>query len=181
MVTLAMFLLVIMTVVSADRMLMENSEAKLATQTLASSSLIASDLFQEIISKPFDQRVVIDTTEATWRQDTTGTKVTVTSNLSAYGGAQWGVRSLVTLPDSSYRGNYRSMTALKDVDDYDGYRRIVPYTATTFFDVKVRIYYVTISAPDVLTSTPQFLKKVELTVKLPQDTSKVIYSTLAAY
>lgn len=167
MITLGMFILLIMTVISANRMLMENTTAQLQTEALASSSVIASDLLNEILSKPFDQRVVIDTTATPWLQDTTGTKVTVESNLSVSDGSQWGVRSLITLPDSSYTGNYYSKTGLKDIDDYDGYNRIVDYSNIKGFTVAVVVDYVVWTSPNVPTSTKTWFKRVKITVSHP--------------
>jgi hypothetical protein len=167
MITLGMFILLIMTVISANRMLMENSTAQLQTEALASSSLIASDLLNEILSKPFDQQVVIDTTATSWLQDTTGTKVTLESNLSVSDGSQWGVRRLVTLPDSSYTGNYNSKTGLKDIDDYDGYTRIANQGNITGFTVAVLVDYVVYTSPDVPTSTKTWFKRVKITISHP--------------
>ena len=187
MLTLGMFLLLIMTVISADRMLMENSSAQLQTQAWSGSAPIASSLLEEIMGKPFDQNVVVDTTKASWRQDTTGTKVTSATGtypncLTVSGDAnRWGVRRLITLPDSSYNGNFHSIVGLKDIDDYDGYVRIIPFSSTSNFIVNVKVYYVSPTAPDVFTTTRQFLKKVEMSIQLSPDTSKVIYSALGTY
>jgi hypothetical protein len=181
MLTLGMFVLLMMTVISANRMLMENSAVELETEALATSSTIANDLFAEIMAKPFDQRVVMDTTATPWRQDTTGTKVSAESGLSAYNGAQWGVRNLLTLPDTSSSGNYLSKTRLKDIDDYDGYKRIVHYGNIRNDTVSVKVYYVVYTAPDVLTSSQQYFKKVEVTVSQAQYLLNQAYSAMAAY
>jgi hypothetical protein len=167
MITLGMFILLIMSVISANRMLMENTTAQLQTEALASSSVIASDLLQEILSKPFDEKVVIDEGATPWVQDTTGTKVTVETNLSPSDGSQWGVRSLITLPDSSYTGNYNSKTGLKDIDDYDDYNRIVDQGNIKGFTVAVVVDYVVWTSPDVPTSTKTWFKSVKITVSHP--------------
>lgn len=245
MITLGMFVLLIMTVISANRMLMENTTVELQTRALASSSLIASDLLEEILSKPFDQNVAAtespfrlplrwDTTAgatnyriqvskdstfttsvfdsllttptasvgpfnsdstyywhvkayvpAVWgaygklwsfkaatprRQytDTVKTKATVESDLSISDGSQWGVRSLITLPDNTSTGDYNSKTRLKDIDDYDGYTRIVDTDDIKGFTVAVVVDYVVYTSPDVPTTTKTWFKRVKITVTHPQ-------------
>lgn len=185
-ITLGMFTLLIMSVISANRMLTENSQAQLQAEALASSSVIASDLIREIMNKPFDQKVVnpqSDTTKLVWRQDSTGKFVTVATSLSTYGGSLWGVRKLVTLPDTSYTGNFKSITSLKDIDDYDGYIRIQRIGNITNDTVKVRVYYVEYSAPDDTTAkaTQSFFKKVQITVKQSTYYLNAVYSTMATY
>lgn len=191
-ITLGMFILLIMSVISANRMLMENSQAQLQTEALASSAVIASSLFREIMAKPFDQNVVIDTTLTTWRQDTMGTKLGSTTALllnpdttllSTYGGSKWGVRNLITLPDSSYTGNYNSITRLKDIDDYDGYIRIQDYGNITNDTLSARVYYVDFAAPDDTTKKTKrsLFKSVRITVKQSRYNLKAVYSSMATY
>ncbi len=185
MLTLGMFVLLIMTVISANRILIENVETATQTDPLASASTLANNLLAEIMRKPFDQNVVIDTTAATWRQDTTGIKISSESGLSTYNGSNWGVRGRLTLPDTSSTGNYLSRTVLKDIDDYAGYSRIAFVTIrpgeTVTYTIAASVYYVAYTAPDVLTSTQQFFKKVQVTVTEPKYGVNQVYSALASY
>lgn len=185
MITLGMFVLLIMTVISANRILLENAETSTQTDPLAPASTIANNLFAEIMRKPFDQNVTIDTTAATWRQDTTGIKVSSESGLSAYNGSKWGVRGRVTLPDTSSTGDYLSRTALKDIDDYHGYSRtvwiVIRPGETLTYTVAVSVYYVTWTAPDVLSSTQTYFKKVQVTVTQSSYGVSQVYTALASY
>jgi len=114
----------------------------------------------------------IDTLKAgrPWSQntDTVKTKATVESDLSVSDGSQWGVRSLITLPDRSYTGNYKSKMGLKDIDDYDGYTRIVDTDDIKGFTVAVVVDYVVYTSPDVPTTTKTWFKRVKITVTHPQ-------------
>jgi hypothetical protein len=187
MITLGMFVLLMMTVISANRILIDNAETSTQTDPLASASTLASDLLAEIMSKPFDQRVVIDTTVTPWRQDITGISISSADSLSPYKGAQWGVRSLLTLPDdSSYVGKYLSWTRLKDMDDYDGYWRratIIMGSDTVRYAVSARVYYVPYTAPDdtTATATKSFFKKVTVTVVDATHKVNQKFTALASY
>lgn len=185
MITLGMFILLIMTVISANRILIENAETATQTDPLASASVLANNLFAEIMRKPFDQNVVIDTTAASWRQDTTGIKISSESSLSAYNGSKWGVRGLLAYPDTISTGDYLSKTRLKDIDDYDGYQRRAIVTIrpgeTLTYTITVKVFYVVYSAPDVLTSTPQYFKKVQVTVTESKYEVSQVYTALASY
>ena len=187
MITLGMFILLMMTVISANRILIENAKTATQTDALASASVLSNNLFAEIMRKPFDQNVVIDTTAATWRQDTTGIKISSESSLSPYNGSKWGVRGRLTLPDDTTgnNGNYRSRTILKDIDDYDGYSRtarvVIRPGETVSYTIAVTVYYVVWSAPDVLTSTQTFFKKVGVTVTQSQYGVSQVYSAVASY
>jgi hypothetical protein len=186
MISIGMLVLLMMTVISANKVLIDNVETETQMTMLHAASVVATDLLAEMMSKAFDQQVVIDTTAATWRQDTTGIKISSASSLTAYGGAQWGVRSLMSLPDTSSVDAFSSRTTLRDIDDYDYYWRLatkdvdgmsVTYTATS------RVYYVNYLTPDDTSaaSTRTYFKKIVVTVK--QSTYKVdqTYTAMATY
>jgi hypothetical protein len=189
MITLGMFILLILSVISANRMILDNNQSQLQMQAIASTASIANDLLLEIMNKPFDQSVA-DTTTTPWTQDQTGTKITVTSSLTAPTDTlgKWGCvwRHLLTLPDSSYSGNYKSISFLKDVDDYDGYQRIVTYNGINGFVARVKVYYVNPTSPDVPRTVKSFYKKIEVSVTHPQymntiTDSVAVYSALSSY
>ena len=213
-ITLGMFVLLIMTVISANRILMDNNIAPFQSEALTSSAIIASDVLKEITRKPFDQKVVIDTTKTPWRQDTTGTalgstaallvnpdttKLTVySSNPTPYQKWPWGVRSLVSLPDTLHTDKspnyYLSENSLKDVDDYDGYVRYVRYPnplVTDYYTVSVKVYYIVFTTPDVLSTTRSLFKQIDVTVKskytihfnpaTQKDDSSTVFSAVASY
>ncbi len=133
-----------------------------------------------------------NTTTTPWTEDPTGQQQLYTSGLTAATDTlgQWGcvARHLLTLPDSSYTGNYKSITILKDVDDYDGYQRIVTNNGISGFVVSVKVGYVNASAPDtwLALNKKTFFKKVQVSVTQPQymttaTDSVAVYSSLASY
>jgi hypothetical protein len=186
-ITLGMFILLIMSVISANRMITENSQSQLQMQAIGSSASIANDLLLEIMNKPFDQNVA-NTTTTPWTEDATGDKLSSVLTAPTDTLGKWGcvARHLLTLPDSSFTGQYKSITLLKDIDDYDGYQRIVTYNGINGFVVNVKVYYVSATTPDVKRTTRSFYKKIEVTVSHPQYMttavdSVAIYSALASY
>lgn len=181
MLTAGMLLLLIMSVISANRMINDNITAQLQAQALASSATIANDLLLEILSKKFDAN-----------SDTLGSQST--TSFSVYNGAGWGPsdaeKAACPRPDSSYIGAYKSITAYNDVDDYDGYKRIVTHNGISGFMDSVVVYYVNIASPDVKNANRTFFKKIEVTVLQPlyltRDTlskwyNAAVYTALASY
>jgi hypothetical protein len=180
-ITIGMFVLLMVTVISANRVLVDNAETAAQTDPLTPASVLANDLLADIMSKPFDQRVI----DSTGTQDKTGIKIFTADSLSLYQGVRWGVRNLLTLPDTSSTGKYLSRTLLKDIDDYDGYSRMARIAIrpgdTLTYTVSVNVYYVAYTAPDVLTTTRQFFKKIEVTVVEPTYKVRQVYSAVASY
>ena len=171
-----MLMLLIMSVISANRMINENTTAQLQAEALVSSATIANDMLLEIMSKKFDAY-----------SDTLGYQAT--SAFSPYDTTknEWGPslaeRGIITYQaDTSYNGRtYKSIKGLNDMDDYDGYQRIVNFGNISGFIVKVKVYYVNAGTPDVLTTSKTYFKKIEVTVEQPLYLSKVTYTGLASY
>lgn len=175
MITMGMFVLLVMSVISANRMLVQNNELNLQTEALTASATIANDLLQEALSKRFDEF-----------SDTTGTQPK--SDFSPPGGNEWGPSAaeqslLGPLPDSSYTGAYRSIpdSVFNDLDDYNGYTRLVTENNISGFLVTVAVYYVNSSDPDVPLTTQNTYKKIEITVEHPQYLKPVKYSAMLSY
>jgi hypothetical protein len=181
MITMGMFVLLVMTVISANRMLMQNTETTFQAEALQESASIANDVFQEAQSKKFDEFA-----------DSTGTQ-TPSSFSSPSGGSssEWGPSSaervaVGPMPDSSYTGNYRSVNAFDDVDDYNGYTRIVSADSTQGiriggYLVTVRVFYVDPSNTEVEVSYQTFFKRIEVDVEHRQYLPKITYSSLVSY
>ena len=183
MITMGMFVLLVMSVISANRMLVQNAETGLQTEAMTESATIANDLFSEAQSKKFD---FYDNDSGTQNQgDFTAPTDT----------AHWGPRKNFPLPDSSYNGHFKSIdpgvSGYGDVDDYNGYTRIV--SADTLngiriggYLVTVRVFYVESSNPDVAVGYRTFFKRIEVDVQhhpyldfLPNE--KLTYSSLMSY
>jgi hypothetical protein len=185
MITMGMFVLLVMSVISANRMLIQNAESGLQTEALTESATIANDLFSEAQSKQFDHLV----DEITWPN---GNQPQGTFSLPTESG--WGPLSAFALPDSTYYGHPpRSATApaYNSIEAYNGYTRFVD--ADTLNGIRiggyiltVRVFYVDPNNPDVAVGTQTFFKRIEVDVQhhpyldfLPDQ--KLTYSSLMSY
>lgn len=175
MITLGMFILLIMSVISANRMINENLEAQLQTQALATSATLANDLLLEILSTRFDAS-----------SDTLGSQATTAWTDAASLGPNATEVANCPQPDSSYTGAFRSIAAYSDVDDYNGYRRIVTANGITGFNLNVLIYYVASGTPDTKTTSRTNFKRVQVTVTQAQFLTTAlknvpVYTAVASY
>jgi hypothetical protein len=181
MITMGMFVLLVMSVISANRMLVQNTETGLQTEALTESATIANDLFQEIQSQKFDAHV-----------DTSRTNQAESEFSEPRDGAnEWGPsnaeRTLAgSMPDDNGSGEYRAILAYDDVDDYNGYTRVINVDSANGiriggFLVTVRVFYVAISNSDVAVDYQTNFKRIEVGVEHAQYLPKVLYSSLMSY
>jgi hypothetical protein len=190
MITIGMLLLLIMSVISANRMINDNTTAQFQAQALASSATIANDLLLEIMNKHFDGKPYEPYNAIAVGKDTTGGLVTTDFTDTTSLGPSTTEAAACPLPDSSYVGSYKSITAYNDVDDYNGYRRIVNFNGINGFVVNVVVYYVTSSAPDNKTGSKTTFKKIQVTVShplyliydsTPGANNAAVYTAIASY
>jgi hypothetical protein len=177
MITMGMFVLLVMSVISANRLLMQNSETTLATEALTESATLASDLFAEAQSKKFDRY-----------DDGSGTQNQ--GMFSAPGGSSWGPLGTFPLPDSSYYGHIPHSAALGTpydyIEAYNGYTRYVDADTNNGIKIggyrlTVRVAYVDPANPDVAVGHQTFFKRIEVDVEHPQYLPKLTYSSLMSY
>ena len=179
MITLGIFILLIMSVISANRMINENLQAQLQTQAMATSATLANDLLLEILGKKFDS----SSDEPLGLITSPSTSFTAPSSL----GPNATEVANCPQPDSSYTGAFRSITAYSDVDDYHGYRRIVTANGITGFKLDVVVYYVASGTPDTKTTTSATnFKRIQVTVTHDQFLTTAlknvpVYTALASY
>jgi hypothetical protein len=180
MITMGMFILLVMSVISANRMLMQNAETALQTEALKESATIANDIFAEAQSKAFDH--FVDEVAYPTGNQPQGT-------FSAPGSAGWGPLNMFALPDTScYAHAPRSVAsvAYTSVEAYNGYTRYVD--ADTINGIRiggyrltVRVAYVEPANPDVAVNYQTFFKRIEVDVEHPQYLPKLTYSSLMSY
>jgi hypothetical protein len=178
MITMGMFILLVMSVISANRMLMQNAETALETEALTESATLANDLFAEAQSKKFDANVSASD-EGNLTQ----------GDFSAPTASGWGPLSVFSLPDSSYYGHTpRSVTSIAygSIEAYNGYTRYVGADTNNGiriggYQLIVRVFYVNPSNPDVKVNYQTFFKRIEVDVEHPQYLSKLTYSSLMSY
>jgi hypothetical protein len=183
MLTAGMLMLLVVTVISANRMINENTQAQYQTEALTTSASLANDLLLEIMSKKYDTY-----------SDTLGYQSS--SSFSAYLGTGWGPnsaeRTSCPLPDSSDTDAFKSLNTYNDVDDYDGYSRTTLVTGGLWgqngvrFHVTVVVFYVNPGTPDTKTTSRTFFKRVAVTVQQDQYLNTglgnaAVYTALASY
>jgi hypothetical protein len=176
MITMGMFILLVMSVISANRMLMQNTETALQTEALTESATMANDFFAEAQSKKFDKN-----------DDGSGTQAQ--GMFSAPGSTGWGPLNSFALPDTScYAHPARSAAsvAYNSVECYNGYTRYVD--ADTLNGIRIggfrltaRVFYIDPANPDVSVSHQTYFKRIEVDIEHPQYLSKITYSSLMSY
>jgi hypothetical protein len=199
MLTAGMLMLLVMSVISANRMIIDNTAAQFQSEALVSSATIANDLLLEIMNKRFDGKP--DSTRLV-------NGLCAISEFSPYDSThvqvEWGPAkaekdSIQYWPDRQITEptdtvpHFLSKKWFNDIDDYDGYQRTVDYGNIKGFIVNVKVYYVTATSPDIRTLSRTNFKKVEVTVSHPQYLTvevtpegiiirnTAVYSALASY
>jgi hypothetical protein len=175
MITMGMFILLVMSVISANRMLLDNTQATLQAEAYTASATIANDLLQEALSKRFDEF-----------SDSYGYQSPSDFSPPTPGVAEWGPSATEKAavgpsPDSSYTGAFKSATAFDDLDDYTGYTRMATANNISGFVITVQVYYVEASNPDVAVNYRTYYKRIAVTVQHPQYLSPVTYTALMSY
>ena len=154
MITAGMLVLLIMSVVSANRVLLENTEAMLEAEAFFESGTIANNLIQEAMSKKFDEKA-----------DLTGLQDTTAFSVSDGGGWAPGKGEHITLPDI---GSFQSIANYNDLDDYDAYSRLdSARNVGGLFTAAVTVDYVFVTAPTVPTRNRTYFKRIEVSITHP--------------
>ena len=175
-ITMGMLVLLIISVISATRTLMDNNAATLQSEAMTAAATIGNDLLEEILSKKFDK----------WA-DSTGTQDKSVFSPPT-GGNEWGPGGkderdkVKPLPDTSSTGNYKSKIYFDDVDDYIGYSRKVTMHNISGFIASVNVFYCNSSAPDVPLNVQNTYKTIIVTVSHPLYLPEPIsFSALISY
>ncbi len=110
----------------------------IANEALLTGTGVAQSLIDEITSKNFDEKTI---------------------------------NNVVSLPDSltpvSLLGpdkNETDYTKFDDIDDYNNYKRTEKMSRLGNFDSIVKVFYVNMKNPDLISSNPTFAKKIEVYV-----------------
>ena len=180
-ITLGMLSLLLLSVLSANRMIMDINESTFQAEAMTASSTIANDLLDEILTKKFDEF-----SDSTGTQPKSAFSPPPTTIGGTDGGVEWGPsateKSQVGSLDSSYTGDFKSITKFNDVDDYNGYKRMVSANNISGFIAKVQVDYVNSNYPDVPLTTQNTYKRVLVSVSHPiYLTTPVTYTALVSY
>lgn len=179
MITSGMFVLLVMSVISANRMLVEDAETTYQAEAFELSATVAEDLMAEASAKMFD---VYD--------DGTGTQSYL--DFGDCGAAADEAAYVSPLPD---KYPFKSVAGFDDFDDYDGYTRIVDAGSISGFKVRAFVYYIDPAYPDIPSYWSNYFKKMEVRVSHPKyivnqdgdafdkdgNPVEIVYTTIMSY
>jgi len=151
MVIAAMMLLSTFTL-TVNNTLVLSSSTGLEMEASLDALSYGHSLLDEILQKDFDERTI-------------GTRIFATDSLSTTMGRESG--ETFTLPEPSAIDSFQSRTKYDDVDDYNGYRRIVRNPRLDNFTLTVQVGYAHEDTPFDACGFKTFCKKVEVTVTNP--------------
>jgi len=156
MITTGMFVLLVMSAVSANRMLTQNAEITLQTEAAEISASVAEDLMAEASAKLFDRYDDGSGTQYPW-------------DFGDCGPSSWEYSQIPVPADTlnPTTGLFTSADTLNDFDDYDGYQRKVTAGGISGFLVKSYVYYVDEYAPDIPSYWQSYFKRMEVRVRHP--------------
>ncbi|MGB2869702.1 MAG: hypothetical protein WBD36_14695 [Bacteroidota bacterium] len=168
MITVAFLVLLTYLVLSANRLLLDSESSSLSSQAEQTSVDLVDALLAEVGRKKYDQKV------------SSGDTVKPTFTAPASLGPETG--ESFTVPESA---PFQSGTKYNDVDDYNGYSRIVDATQIKGFILRVRVYYVQdarhTTTPYTGSPYPDF-KRIDVSVEHPlYMPSATTYSRIFTY
>ena len=113
---------------------------------------LAQSLIDEIKTKAFDQVEI------------TGT-INSPNDLTSSLGPETGEN--ISMPDTSSSQSFSSLTTYNDVDDYNGYSRLVNTDIAENFLLTCQVQYVSVSNPNSVSGTRTYCKRITITVTSP--------------
>ena len=168
MISIATLVALTIMVVTSQRYVIEGQKEAVAAECLDLAAMHAEALINEISRKNYDA-----TTTYNYYQPTS--EFTGAGSL----GPNSGELALINpWPDVS---PYKSIAAYSDVDDYDGYQRIVNTDLVNNLTLSVQVYYVSETNPTQKVYYTTYLKRVVVTVQQTTYLSPITFTSLVAY
>jgi hypothetical protein len=189
MISAAFFVLLTLAVLSANKMILENTKYYLQEEAIEQASNFANALLSEILTKKFDSRVTLDgsgnvsgpynQSNLPWPATPTlfrhnmGPTFTARNNVMPGGTPD-------AAPYKSIRGDGPNF--FDDVGDYNGYVRTANSADISGYTLTVKVYYVSKNYPDSPSGVQTFYKRIDVTVThLIYLTNAVTFSAIATY
>ena len=160
MLTSAFLVLLTIAVMNANKMIVDRDINYYEQEAFKQAGILANSLLDEIVRKKYAGEA--DTSGAYQLRTDFYSALGPSSTASNYvnpGGAP------DTYPYKSIRGDNGNY--FDDIDDYKGYRRSANAGNITGFLLTVNVMYVSPVNPSVITSTQQYLKRIDVTVSHP--------------
>jgi len=191
MISAAFFVLLTLAVLSANKMILENTKYYLQEEAIEQASNFANALISEILTKKFDSKVTYDafgnvtgpynSSNLPWPTIPTlfdapvnmGTSAATENNVMPGGNPD-------VVPYKSIRGD--SPSWFDDVDDYKGYVRTANSADISGYRLTVNVYYVSKSDPSTATSHQTYYKRIDVSVTHPiYLKNPLTFSAIATY
>jgi hypothetical protein len=145
---------------SSNRVMIGNVKIADENEYYISALSAAQAVLDEAKTKAFDQRTVnkpqftVDSLSTLLGRDA-GEVIPLTDTLSSQP------------PFTQTSRGYRSMIAFNDIDDYNGYRRLVNTPRAEGYRIFVSVKYASETSPDSIKSIRTFCKKMDISVTSP--------------
>jgi hypothetical protein len=166
MITAAFFVLLIASVITANRMIGDST----ASTYEGDARNLAVDIARSVINEAYRLRYDENTADSTYQATTAFTPA---ASLGPDAG-----ETVSPLPDVA---PFQSYTKFDDVDDYNGYSRTVDAGSIPGFRVTVAVYYVDENTYEQ-TNTRTYLKRIDVSVEHSTYLkTKVTYSKLVTH
>jgi len=146
---------------SSNRLMTVNTQIAEQNEYYISAISLAQSIISEAKAKAFDENTVSgsvpspDSLSLTLGPDGFTESVPTTDTL------------ITSSPYDAQNPGYRSTFRFNDVDDYDGYKRLVNTPRAEGYTLTVRVAYASPTYPDSMKSSPTFCKKMTVSVKSP--------------
>lgn len=157
--------LMMIAVINANRLIVSADAQSVDSEQYSQAVALAEALFGEIRAKKFDHAA----------RDTVLTPPSFTLPLGPEVGTE---RDSCTVPDTT---DYRSAQWYNDIDDYNGYSRIVRIPGIADYRLDVQVFYVSESNFATQSLTQTYLKKVVVTAENQSNLSRMTFSSIQAY
>ncbi len=189
MISAAFFVLLTLAVLSANKMILENTKYYLQEEAIEQASNFGNALLSEILTKKFDRHVTLDGSgNVTGPYNQSNLPWPDTPTLFRYNiGPTWTAGNNVmpggnpdVVPYKSIRGDSQSW--FDDVGCYNGYIRTANSADISGYLLTVKVYYVSKNNPDVPSGSQTFYKRIDVSVTHPiYLTNALTFSAIATY
>jgi hypothetical protein len=151
MLTIGGFLLLSVLIISANSFILQNETLAIESQFVMAAESIGQSIINEAKVKSFDEKTV-------------ASRIFSPSNLTPVASLGPDAGEVFSKPDTISNNTYKSAKIYDDIDDYNGYTRIVNTTNVNGYLATVTVTYASPTYPDSASAVPTFCKKMTVTV-----------------
>jgi hypothetical protein len=152
-----------------NKSLINNKKVAMQSDYIITATSLAQSVIEEAKIKAFDEKTKADTVTLT-------SSLTIPASLGPETGETFSPSTDVM---DAVKNSFKSSLFYDDVDDYNGYKRVVNNPLSGIDSVKVQVYYVNSSYDS--TGTRTWYKKMTVTVTSPYISIPVVQSYIFSY